>query len=316
MDRILSAFRVLSPISYSCHDQVVQTRTDGLVASLQECLYRSCYTRPFDGTLREAVPSRDPDEHLVQELQTANSSKPVRQRGWEIEQLDGSGRILAARNGVLRWFLPGRYLTVKGPGFVAEAGDAVEIWAPPESTAEQKSFYMSFGETVSHEEEHLDLLRFYWNVSDRGAVGLMASLTAALNRFAVPFLLKCGNRREMFDRVDAAVLYINKRYYRIATEVIVPVYHTMAGMMEPDTPLFTKRLAPGLALAEDPTDGLSFGMNRCKILADALLSCHQQGLESEADRRAELEKQFRDRGLRLEQAYLNAGSTDRYEFSL
>jgi hypothetical protein len=51
-----------------------------------------------------------------------------------------------------------------------------------------------------------------------------------------------------------------------------------------EVPLFTKLLAPGLALAEEPDCKFaaveSFGMNRCQIVANGLLEAWQNGDES------------------------------------
>jgi hypothetical protein len=47
--------------------------------------------------------------------------------------------------------------------------------------------------------------------------------------------------------------------------------------MRPGTPVFTKFLAPGLGLAEDPGQGDSFGQHRCRLLADAMILAYEQG---------------------------------------
>jgi len=315
MEDILSAFRVLSDRSFSCAGEVVETRSDSLVTKLQECIYRLCYTRPFDGTFLPATPHRDADPELLRDLQNANAARTHHEQGWRIEQVHESGKILASKNGVSRWFLPGRFLTDRGPGFSAKEDGPASIYMPRDSTTEQPSFYMAYGETVSHDEEHKDILRFYWNVAVTGAPLLMALLTRELNRFQVPYLFKCGSRPEVYQRNDAAVLYINRRYYGIAGRIIASIYPGLAPALQADTPLFTRRLADGLAFAEDPADGKSFGVNRCTIVAETLRTCYEQSLETVEQRLAELEKQFRDRGIDPQRPYLNPGSRDNYEFS-
>lgn len=52
----------------------------------------------------------------------------------------------------------------------------------------------------------------------------------------------------------------------------------------PPVPLFTKPLAPGLGLAEDPGDRLSFGQSRCRIAAEGLVRAHAQGVTDTAGR--------------------------------
>jgi hypothetical protein len=314
MDHILSAFRVLSDRSFSCAGEVIETRGDSLVTALQECLYRLCYTNRFTGTYRPGPPRSDADPGLVSQLQNANAGHTLYHQGWWIEQTHESGRVLASRSGVSRWFLPGHYLTDKGPGFITKNDRPAVIYMPRDSTAEQLSFYMAFGETISDDQEHGDQLRFYWNVSAAGAPRLMAMLTRELNRFAVPYLFKSGNRLHMYDRSDVAVLYVHRRYYGITSRIVAGMYPQIAGFLKPDTPLFARRLADGLGLAEDPPDGKSFGANRCTIVAETLRACYEQNLETVEERRAELERQFRQRGLDPQRLYLNPGHQDVYEF--
>jgi hypothetical protein len=314
IQEILSAFRVVSDRSYSCAGQVIETRGDSLVTALQECLYRLCYMRRFTGTYQPADPVGEADPALLRELQNANASRTLQQQGWWIEQIHESGKILASRNGLTRWFLPGHYLTGQGPGFPPKPDSPVAIYTARESTTEQRSFYMAFGETISPDQDHGRQLRFYWNVALAGAPRLLAALTRELNRFEVPFLFKCGNRPHMYDRSDVAVLYVDRRYYGMTGRIVAALHPLLAEFLKPETPLFTRRLADGLGLAEDPQDGKSFGNNRCTIVAETLRACHEKNLETAEERLAELERQFRDRGLDPQRPYLNPGQKDVYEF--
>src|SRR5258708_36999900 len=116
----------------------------------------------------------------------------------------------------------------------------------------------------------MDIVRLYWNVTVAGAALLMSLLTRELNRFQVPFMFKCGNHAEMFQRLDVAVLYVNRRYYAITARIIASIYPRVTEALETDTPLFARRLANGLALAESPVVGRSFGINRWAIVAATL----------------------------------------------
>jgi hypothetical protein len=314
MEDILSAFRVLSDRSFRCAGEVIQTRGDSLITQLQECLYRLCYTRRFAGKFTGESPAPEADPALLRDLQRANAARTALEPGWRVEQIDASGKILASRNGISRWFSPGHFLTDKGPGFVTKEDGAVSIHMPRESTTEQRSFYMAFGETVSHDEEHKDVLRFYWNVSLEGAPRLMAALTRELNRFQVPYLFKCGVFPEMYERRDVAVLYVNRRYFAITTRIVAAVYARLSPVLQADTPLFTRPLARGLGFAEDPPDGTSFGMSRCLIVAETLRACYEQNRETSEQRLAELERQFRKAGIDPQHPELNPGSRGEYEF--
>ncbi|NJL09609.1 MAG: hypothetical protein HC908_03665 [Calothrix sp. SM1_7_51] len=85
---------------------------------------------------------------------------------------------------------------------------------------------------------------------------------------------------------------------------------------QPEIPLFTKLLAPGLGLAEEPdhkfSDRESFGTNRCQIIANGLIKAWSKGDESPKTRISEIYQQFTELGIDIQRAYLNARSEDIY----
>ena len=84
--------------------------------------------------------------------------------------------------------------------------------------------------------------------------------------------------------------------------------------------MFTKKLAPGLGLAEEPNlkfnEVESFGMNRCQIIANGLLEAQAQGNDSPEARLDSIVQQFSLVNLDWERAYLNGNSEDIYQFAV
>src|SRR5204863_5149 len=83
-------------------------------------------------------------------------------------------------------------------------------------------------------------------------------------RFQVPFRFKCLSYRELYDRFDSAVLFVGRRQWDITSLLVREIYGKVKDRLRPETPLFAKQIAPGLALAEDPGNGESFGTSRCR----------------------------------------------------
>jgi hypothetical protein len=185
----------------------------------------------------------------------------------------------------------------------------VSVFIAPGSAELQPGYYYSFGETLSEFEANEQVVRFFWNVTSDGAPRLMQSVTGKFNRFQIPFRFKCASRASDYPRRDAAVLYLHSRYYPIAALVVEAVHAQLSPWLRPGTPLFAKRLADGLAFAEDP--GESFGENRSKILAAAMVATRGK---SSDERKAEVRRAFEARGLSLDRPWLNPGSLDRYQF--
>ena len=270
-------------------------------------LYNRCYTVSIHDP-PEAGAGGGPDD-LTSALAAANQSRPAWDEGWRIDQMLSGGRILARKGGAARAFLPGEYLTHRGIGSGPEAGAAVSIFIPPGSAELQPGYYYAFGETVSEFEEGEQTVRFFWNISQEGAPHLVEAITREFNRFQVPFRLKCVNRGSGYPRRDAAVLYLHARYFPIAALLAEPVHERLKPWLNQSTPLFTKRLADGLAFAEDP--GGSFGENRSKILAASMVRSRGKSVEESLQ---ELARQFEQNGVSLDRPWLNPGSVDRYEF--
>ena len=111
-------------------------------------------------------------------------------------------------------------------------------------------------------------------------------------------------------------MYFDKKDYEVVREVLQIVYRENEQHFKVEIPLFTKQLAVGLGLAEEPDQKFdvqeSFGMNRCQIVANGLLGAWYQGDSSNKERMKAILQQFSLLGIDLQHPYLNAGSEDIY----
>lgn len=119
-----------------------------------------------------------------------------------------------------------------------------------------------------------------------------------------------------YGRYDSGVLYFEKSNYQAFRQILQTVYNENKSYFQAEVPLFTKLLAPGLALAEEPdrkfTIQESFGMNRCQIVANGLLEARQKGDESPENRLKSVFEQFSLLGIDWQRPYLNSNSEDIY----
>jgi hypothetical protein len=76
--------------------------------------------------------------------------------------------------------------------------------------------------------------------------------------------------------------------------------------------MFTKVLAPGVGLAEDPGRNESFGQHRCGILADGMIRAYERGAKSIGERLDIVTECYVSSGIQLNEPYLNPSSTDVY----
>jgi len=330
LQKILQAIDILSPTAFSFAGQVfngqmippmqlgqAQMQPENmLVGQLQHALYMYTYIQRFDGILSTPPMIQQPSDDLIEVLSQANTSCERWDVGWQIVQVAPSGQVLAHKNSATRSLWPGEFLTQDGPGAPLRVGAMIRIYSPRESKALQSGFYFAFGETASEPQEMYEAVRFYLNSSAESAIELMQQVTHTLNRFKIPFRFKCCTYPVLFYRLDSSVLYVTKRHYRITAELLLDIYRRLQHPLEPETPMFTRRLAPGLAFAEEPGTGESFGMLCCRIVAEGLWSASIQGAQSIQARLNEVKKQFERYGIDFEQPYLRPASIDIYEFPI
>lgn len=116
-------------------------------------------------------------------------------------------------------------------------------------------------------------LRLYWNTSAEGAPFLLSTLQPALFQAQTSFQLKLPLAPHDFNRFDSCVLYLPMEAFGHVRRLLLFSYNTLAPCLRPHTPALARPLAPGLALAESPATGESFGSHRCRLMALGLSQC-------------------------------------------
>lgn len=284
---------------------------------LQHRLYRNFYSKgvaspvvfePEDSGVRLGPMP------FVQELSDANCGVGHLQRGWDIRRVDDA-TVVAYRNGLEVTMRPGQ---CRMPiGTPVSPGLKMGIQLPKGFFELSPGFYAAVGNKIpADDEESRTIVRVYWNVTPQSAIDVMRMITGRLNEAGVGFQLKVVSNPARFDRCDAAVLYLDKRDYSGVCDILARTYSEVACDLKPDVPAFTKRLAPGMGLAEDPGLGVSFGEDRCNLLADALISANELGQTLLEDRFQAVVARFQQRDVDLETPYLNRDSSDIYSFEI
>ncbi|MDZ8227298.1 MULTISPECIES: T3SS effector HopA1 family protein [unclassified Nostoc] len=256
------------------------------------------------------------DVGFYKQLHESNFGEGYFDPGWSVlrEERD---RSLAVTKGGLRLHIQ-RNKHLQPAEVAAVVGDSVAIKMPKNRV--QNGFYMAVSNAGFNYIEDVKILpvtiRIYINVTPEGAVAMMGSLTQRLNDLAIPFSFKVLYNPKEYQRYDSGVLYFDKRDYEVVRQVLKTFYQEHQLHFKPEIPLFTKQLALGLGLAEEPDQKFaiqeSFGMNRCQIVANGLLEAWYQGDESIEERMQSILGQFFHLGIDLQRPYVNANSEDIY----
>jgi hypothetical protein len=253
------------------------------------------------------------DTAFFQRLHEANSGKGFFDGGWQVLTAENDDIVVVKKGGLRLYVQREQYLTQAEQQ--AQIGDTVAIKMPKNRM--QNGFYMSVGDKgFSHPQPGDALVRIYFNLTPDGSVAVMESFTKGLNEFGIPFSFKVLYNPQDYNRYDAGVLYFDRQDYPTVMQVIRSFYDRCQSYFKPEIPLFTKQIAIGIGLAEEPSlkfaERESFGMNRCQIIANGLLSLDRTN-SSRTDRLSAILEQFSTLGISLQQPYLNSDSLDIYD---
>jgi hypothetical protein len=295
-----------------------------LSLQLQSFLYGIYYNGSMQGQLASDANSADLALHQNLEnntflgvdlefyngLHKSNTGEGYFDPGWQVLRQEPDGSLAVTKGGLTLHIEREQHLQPAEQS--AAVGDSVAIRMPRNLV--QNGFYMAVSNAGP--DTHPQTVRVYFNLSPEGAVAVMESLTRQLNEIRIPFTFKVLYNPSDYGRYDSGVLYFEKSNYEIVRQVLRSVYAENQLHFRTEVPLFTKLLAPGLALAEEPDCKFaaveSFGMNRCQIVANGLLEARQNGDESPESRMASIHQHFSLLGIDWQRAYLNANSEDIY----
>jgi len=249
---------------------------------------------------------------FIEMLSAANTGTGARESGWSVVSVDRD-MVTVERDGLRVWIR--REDTYAATEDTVSPGQLRAVRFPKELLKLSPGFYMALGnEGLPIEPDRL-VVRFYWNLRAEDAPTLIKHATQLLNENQIPFRLKVANDPAYYDRCDAAVLYVHRTDYEQVVPMVRRILVDLGGNLQKATPVFTKVLAPGLGLAEEPAEsGDSFGMDRCRIFAEAIVRIHERGVTRATDRMAIVDEVFAEAGINPSTPYLNPGSPDRYLF--
>jgi hypothetical protein len=290
---------------------------DPLVRVLQAVLYTRCYARRL-GAPEDPTGDAPPEPTaFALELAAGNQTRDRWDAGWQVVGVSPNGQVTVQKGEVQRAALPGEYATEAAvPGVPVRVGSVVSVVVRREAFGAQPGLYFAYSDTLSDVWDEYALVRLYFNVRSADAAALVKQLTAALNRFQVPFRLKAPVVPASYWRTDGIVLYVAQRYYPIAARLAVAAAAGLPRGLRPPTPLFSKTVAPGIGLAEEPNTGESFGMHRCRLTAEGIVDAWRQGRTATADKVRAVGGRFAQAGVVLAAPHLSTSKVDTYEVPL
>ncbi|MCU0568094.1 MAG: T3SS effector HopA1 family protein [Oculatellaceae cyanobacterium Prado106] len=241
-------------------------------------------------------------------LHESNRGQGFFDPGWQIVAEEADGLVAVQQQALTLHIVRDRHLL---PGDQsATLGDTVAIKLPRNRL--ENGCYIAIGDAGLVTPQIP--VSLFLHITAAGSAPILRRLSESLNAAAIPFTCKLRYDPQDYPRRDAAVLRFDKCYFPVIRSVLEQIYEAERGAFLEAIPGFTKAIAPGIALAEDPqSPSMSFGEHRCQLIANGLIIAAGQSGESTPDiRMTAMLHQFAAQGLDLETLYLNPGSEDCY----
>ena len=271
---------------------------DALVSSLTQALYHRYYCG-----IRSVVSGAGAD--LYDDLSAANHTVDGWDSGWEIVTRAQGGTVVR-RGSRVRLLTSEEFCESSGS---EGSGGFMSLRILSEDIESQSAYYYAIGETLGDRYEDLVGARIYFNLTADGAVRWVECLTQSLNRHRVPFQFKVLRYQAFYSRVDGGILYIPRRYAGFVGTMIT-AFRDHVGGVGVRTPMFTRRIARGIAIADNPAGGLSFGLSRMKLVSEGLVDAWHDGHSDVSARVDAITSRFRRSGLDPRRPWLSPGNTE------
>jgi HopA1 effector protein family len=242
---------------------------------------------------------------FVRMLSQANCGRGSWQPGWRVAAVEPDAIAVARPDG----------LVLRAPAEECRVdGAVVKVRIPKDLAGLSPGVLLVLGDSPARPADG-GLIRLCCKVAAAGAVTLVARVTYALNGAGLPFTLELLADPAHYERRPAADLLLSRADFAAAIALLRPLLRALGPHLSDGEPALAKRLARGLAVAEEPAGGERFGEHRCRLLAEAIVTANERKLVSLDDRLAAVRERFAAAGVSLAAPYLQPGSVDAYDNS-
>ena len=189
------------------------------------------------------------------------------------------------------------------------AGDIVSVRFPAERRYSNPGWYVAIGEAGLRRADQ-PTVRLYYSLGDPAqAPQFLRASGTLLNSRRIPFHTKVVNDPAGFSRNDPIVTYLALADWRAHRPALQRLYGLYRDSMRDVRPCFARHLDHGWSLAAEPVDavkkGVSFGQQRCILVAEGLLRAWAAGAFTVPEREQAVLQRLREAGIDPDRPYLN-----------
>jgi hypothetical protein len=312
-DRIDEQFQQLAP---EVQQQYLCVKLQNL---LHDLYYRQAKTETEDTQEEDKLENQAikwKKHKFFQELHQNNFGDGYFDSDWLVIGEEKKELLPVRKNDLILHISPLRHLQPSDRQ--AKVGELVAVKMPVKLV--EPGYYIAVGNggAINFQNRDLKIVNIYFHITAEGAIAIMSSLTQQLNQVKIPFNFKVLYNSDNYPSEDAATLSLESQHYEIVRPILKKIYLANRAYFKPEISLFTKLLAPGLSLAEEPNFKNSalenFGLHYFQPIARGLIIAWQQGDDLPQQKVETIIEHFPEQQINLQYPYLNVNSKDIYLF--
>jgi hypothetical protein len=278
-----------------------------LIASLTHALYQRFYHhhatpelhRDTSDTVDRRPASARGDAAFCARLTAALGERSYWEDGWRVLGPAGDGRTLVVRDDLV--------LHVEDDELRRTADGGAGVRFPADRPWASTGYHVVTG-LAGPGTRATGLARCYLHLQPATAPEVFARIVAGLDAIELPFTAKVLNDPLTYGRPDSAVVYVAREHLPAVVRIAVAERCRASSSFGRSVPAFTRTVLPGVAVADDPGPGVSFGQHRCCAIATGLVDAGPWA--TRAEKLASMEAALRAEGLDLAALHLNPGHAD------
>ena len=284
-----------------------------LVEAMAACIYRGLYVAGGLRSVSAIDPGQragDADAPFLETLTAANEGSGPWQSGWRIRDRRGEDWRVS-RDGLTILAAADACRSVDGGEI--DRGSEILLHLPKELPGYAPGYFMVLGNRSWPRSDPEAGVRLYWNLIPGGAARFVHLVSGSLNAEEIPFCLKVLHAPSAYERCDAGVVYAPAAHINQLRTALQSPYRSLKRWLKIGAPAWTCSIGHGVAFADDPPKGDSFGMSRCRAVAEGITAAQERGALTLGNRVAVVNECLRAVGIDPEKPYLNPGSTSWFD---
>jgi hypothetical protein len=256
---------VPSELAVKCiQDNSIELQQKFLTQHLQSYLIGMYFTQVYRPSMVESLIFANRAEIFQEEMHQANTGQGYYEPDWLVEDTNADGLIAVAKNG-LRLHISDQY--VYCPEGRPLPGDLLPVAMPKNIWLADRYVAIS-----NYGRPHTPpFTNIYWNYDPQTALAAVNRLTTTLNQLTIPFELRIETNLQKYHRLEPLILILASSDYHLAEPILQQVFQNCP--TRKGTPIFTKQIAEGLAVAETTSLAEDFGGKYCRFIAKIIASC-------------------------------------------